>query len=458
MRRKIFCLFTCLIISTAICLAAANAETILKLNGISETTSSNFFLMHPDVKRADLEYHYYASTNEMITDFLLGSFDYDAFSIMSSSIDHQALMSKGYFLDLSSSEIISNAINDLYPAYAEQCVCDGKIYAIPTWTQLNLTIFSTAALEKTDFGEAKVPESFPEFLDFLEQWVDYLKDNPECSISVLGTYLGDESEYNAQSYTGFLVDWLLENYIMQKEYAGEELDFEDEELVALLNRCAQVGAELYDYDPATKATGSIVNSGTAVAFLNDENKHFLSLRLNNAQPKLISVYMSLYAVNAKTENPELCIELMESILQNNLAQNSAYLYQNAEPVPDPDYDASVAQQREFIQESENRLSRDDLTDDERDKLEYGLERQQAVLKDMLENENRKYIVSPSALATYRSYGDYLYVTKPGTFSNREDAKNFRQLKARFVGGQLTAEQLTQELTRIAKMIEAEQGE
>ena len=118
----------------------------------------------------------------------------------------------------------------------------------------------------------------------------------------------------------------------------------------------------------------------------------------------------------------------------------------------------MAQQREFIQESENQLSRDDLTDDERDKLEYGLERQQAVLKDMLENENRKYIVSPSALATYRSYGDYLFVTKPGTFSNSEDAKNFLQLKARFVGGQLTAEQLTQELTRVAKMIEAEQGE
>ena len=313
-------------------------------------------------------------------------------------------------------------------------------------------------LGQTDFGDVKVPESFPEFLDFLEQWVDYLKDNPDCSISVLGTYLGDESDYNEQSYTGFLVDWLLDNYIMQREYAGQELDFEDEELISLLNRCAQIGAELYDYDPATKATGSIVNSGTAVAFLNDENKRFMSLRLNDSQPKLISVYLSMYAVNAKTENPELCIELMESLLQNNLAQNSAYLYQNAEPVLDTEYDANVAQQQAFVQETENQLSRDDLTEDERDKLEYNLERQQAILNELLENENKKYKVSPSALETYRIYTDYLYVSVPSFFSTGDDAVNFRQLKSRFVGGQLTAEQLTQELTRVAKMIKAEEGE
>ena len=457
MREKIICLFSCLIICTVICLAGANAETILKLNGISETTSSNFFLTHTDVKRADLEYHYYASTNELITDFLLGSFDYDAFSLNSSIIDHQALMSKGYFLDLSSSEIISNAIDDLYPAYAEQCVYDGKIYAIPIHTQINYWAFYTPVLEQTDFGEVNVPSTFPEFLDFLDRWIEYLKGNPEGDVALIGMAgWGDASFYNEQSYTNFLVEQLLDNYIMQKEYAGEELNFEDSELVALLNRCAQIGAELYDYDPAVNCSKAIL-SQVVYAGVGSEYQ-FMSLRLNDTQPKLMTVYLSLYAVNAKTENPELCIELMESILQNNLAQNSAYLYQSAEPVLDPDYDASVAQQQDFIQESENQLSRDDLNDDERDKLEYGLECQQAILKDLLENENSKYIVSPSALANYRSYGDYLYVTKPGTFSNSEDAKNFRQLKSRFVGGQLTAEQLTQELTRVAKMITAEEGE
>ena len=448
--RFAMCLFCILMLSLP-----AKAETVLKLNGISIPES--FTSIHSDVKKADLEYHYYETTNEIITEFLLNSFTYDAFVIDTIDIDHQGLMSKGYLLDLSSSEIISNAINDLYPAYAEQCVYDGKIYAIPTHTQINYWAFYTPVLEQTDFGAFNVPSTFPEFLDFLERWIEYLKGNPEGDVALIGMAgWGDASFYNEQSYTTFLVEQLLDNYIMQKEYAGEELNFEDSELVNLLKRCAQIGTELYDYDPAVNCSKAIL-SQVAYAGVGPEYQ-FMSLRLNDAQPKLMTVYLSLYAVNAKTENPELCIELMESLLQNNLAQNSAYLYQNADPVPDPDYDASVAQQREFIQESENQLSRDDLTDDERDKLEYGLERQQAVLKDMLENENRKYIVSPSALATYRSYGEYLYVTKPGTFSNREDAKNFRQLKARFVGGQLTAEQLTQELTRVAKMIEAEQGE
>ncbi len=455
--KKMGC-FTCImvVLCALLCLPSATAETILKLNGIGETASSNFFSTHSDVKRADLEYHYYKSTNEIITDFLLDSFDYDAFDISTSSIDHQALMRKGYFLDLSSSEIISNAIHDLYPAYAEQCVYDGKIYAIPTHTQVNYWAMYMPVLEQTDFGTFDVPSTFPAFLDFLDQWVDYLKGNPEGDVALIGMAgWGDASFYNAQSYTTFLVEQLLDNYIMQKEYAGEKLNFEDSELVNLLNRCIKIGAELYDYDPAVQCSKAILRK-VVYAGVGSEYQ-FMSLRLNDNQPNLISVYLSLYAVNAKTENPELCIELMESLLQNNEPTSSAYLYQSAEPVLDPDYDANVARQQGFVQESEKQLSRDDLTDDERDQLEYGLERQKAGLQEMLENEEEKYKVSPTSLATYRSYGSYLYVTKPGTFSNSEDAKNFHQLKARFVGGQMTAEQLTQELTRVARMIEAEQG-
>ncbi len=451
--KHVCCLLLCLL-----CLLLslpANAETVLKLNGISIPES--FASIHPDVKKADLEYHYYETTNEIITEFLLNSFTYDAFGIETISIDHQALMSKGYLLDLSSSEIISNAIHDLYPAYAEQCVYEGKNYAIPTHTQINYWAFNTSILEQTDFGEVSVPSTFPEFLDFLDQWIDYLKGNPEGDVALIGMAgWGDASFYNEQSYTTFLVEQLLDNYIMQKEYAGEELNFEDSELVELLNRCARIGDELYDYDPAVQCSKAILRQ-VAYAGVGSEYQ-FMSLRLNDTQPKLMTVYLSLQAVNAKTENPELCIELMESLLQSNNSEFSAYLYQSAEPVLDPDYDANVARQQGFVQESERQLSRDDLTDDERDQLEYGLERQKAGLQEMLENEEEKYKVSPTSLATYRSYGNYLYVTKPGTFSNSEDAKNFRQLKARFVGGQMTAEQLTQELTRVAKMIEAEQGE
>lgn len=303
--KKLFCRITVLLLFCCLALPTVCAENtvlpniVLHLNGVSTSNVGDYFTLHPNVKIADDEYRDYTSTGEIITELLLDSFPYDIFKVHNLCIDYSVIIDKGYCLDLSSSEIIRNAIDRMYPAYTAACVKDGKIYAVPTNAQLNYTSFSTEALAETDFGEVTVPTTFPELLDFVEQWVEYLKDHPESNVALAGKRVwGDASFYHDYSYTQLLVETLLDCYIMQKEYAGESLNFNNDELIALLKRCSELGQALYQYDQGEKCTGSILCGVQSTVI--DLKYHVMPMRINESQPALITATLNVCAVSAKT--------------------------------------------------------------------------------------------------------------------------------------------------------------
>lgn len=435
--------------------SSAQAEITLKLNGVAVDSLGDFRTHNNNVILEEENYKYYSTTSELTSDLLIGAFDYDVFEMSNSRMDYRLIMEKGYCLDLSSSVVIQNAMQRLHPVFAQQCTMDGKIFAIPYAIQLNYIAISPSMLAKTGIEYVQIPSTFPEFLDFLELWILYLKDNPDCDVALLGmAHWGDASFYDADSYTTFLVDLLFENYMMQMEYAGKALAFNEEELLPLLNRCYQIGHELYLYDPGVQTKYSILQVVTNIALSDYE---YLSLRLNSNQPKLMQVFVNLYAANSETQNPELCIELMEALCLNNSPMYNTYMFQDAEPLLDPQYYSRVARMQELIQDTQHELNQDSLDASYRAELEYRLERQENNLQNLMENESEKYLVTLEELDWFRSHVDFLFVQMPGAFS-ANDVKNanaFKQLKMRYVMGQITAKELISELNRMAWMIEME---
>lgn len=444
-----------MLIALILSISSAQAEVTLKLNGVNTQYIGDFLKDHTNVNLEEENYKYYATTGELTSDLLLGTFDYDVFELSNSRMDYRVIMEKGYCLDLSSSEIIQNAMQRLHPVFAQQCVMDGKVYAIPHTVQLNYMAISPSVLEQSGIGDVDIPTTFPEFLDFLERWISHLKENPDCEVALLGmAYWGDPSFYNANSYTAFLVEQLLENYMMQKEYAGEAIAFDEAELIPLLDRCYQIGHELYLYDPGVQTKYSVLQ---VISNISTGDYDFLSLRLNSTQPKLMQIYVNLYAVNAETKNPELCIELMEALCLNNWPMYNTYLYQDAEPLIDPQYDSRLSKMQQLIQDTQRQLDNGTLDASYRAELEYRLERQQANLQKILENEDEKYLVTSEELDWFCSYVDCMFVQMPGAFdaNDVENANVFKQLKSRFVMGQISAKELVSELNRMAWMIEME---
>ncbi len=461
--KKLFCRITALLLFCCLALPTVCAENtvlpniVLHLNGVSTSNVGDYFTLHPNVKIADDEYRDYTSTGEIITDLLLDSFPYDIFKVHNLCIDYSVIIDKGYCLDLSSSEIIRNAIDRMYPAYTAACVKDGRIYAVPTNAQLNYTSFSTEALAETDFGEVTVPTTFPELLDFVEQWVEYLKDHPESNVALAGKRVwGDASFYHDYSYTQLLVETLLDCYIMQKEYAGESLNFNNDELIALLKRCSELGQALYQYDQGEKCTGSILCGVQSTVI--DLKYHVMPMRINESQPALITATLNVCAVSAKTAYPDACIELMEALVQNQDPYFANYLYQDGEAILYDGHDDDIALQESWIQYDEQMLASGTLDEVDRKEIEDDLEKRQQILKELTEDEDAKYLVTPSQMARYKETAQYAYVPMPGVFSNSEDRSTYYTLRKRYAQGQMTAEELVHELTRIAQMIEMENAE
>lgn len=446
-----------LLISLLFSMSAAQAETSIKLHGINMEHSGTFAAEHPNVRLVQDEYVFYETTGDLTSDLLLGAFDSDVFSMDNAFIDYRVIMEKGYCLDLSGSAVIQDAMKRLHPAFAQPCMMNGKIYAIPYSFQLNYMTISPATLAQSGIGDVEIPTTFPEFLDFLELWIEHLKKNPDCEVALLGSgYWGDPTYYYPDSYTGFLVDELLQNYIMQMEFTGESVTFDEGELIPLLERCYQIGQELYLYDPGVQVNNSILSMSGATVVRDGEE--FLSLRLNNSQPNLIPSYMDVYVINAETQNPEVCIELMEALCVNNQSHYTAYFYQDSEPLLDPQYDSRVENLQGLIQDTQRQLESGNIDATYRAELEYRLERQQANLQKLLENEDEKYLVTAAALNQFRSYADCIFVQMPGLFNANdvETAQAFKQLKKRFCTGQMSATELVKELNRMAWMIEMEQ--
>lgn len=448
------------LIMILLCLPTVHAEVSLRTNRVpvNEQTRITFSVLCPEVQVDAEDSTYFETSEGMITAFVAHTFPYDVFNL-ETTLDYASIMDKGYCLDLSGNEVIRSTIEKLYPVYYEQCVSEvGAIYAIPRTLQFNYCKLNTEVLAETGFELEQVPGTFPEFLDFLEAWVAFVQDEPTMTAIQGGAYWGDQSFYTSSSYTSLLVENLLSEYIMQKDWAGEPLRFSDPKLIALLERCKSVGADLYTYDAGYDGTDSIVNWGAVSSLGGPDSGEILFFRLSEEQPKLIQVVLSLIAAYAGTEHPEETIALMQALLENTADRFRPYFYQDEEPVLNPQYEAGLVGQQRAVEETKQKLAQDDLELSERDELTWQLESQQKLLDNLLYDEEEKYLVSPSRLARYREYVDTLYVLLPGVFNvNTEAGKTFRNLQARFCQGQMTAEELVKELDRIAEMVEMEEG-
>lgn len=158
---------------------------------------------------------------------------------------------------------------------------------------------------------------------------DAVDENPEPQISINNRWV--ESLYTEYSYTRWLTEMLIENYIMQLQYAGEPLRFENDTLVSLLERVKEVGEAIYYSEPVTKGSMQLIDNVSSNRWPKISDSGIISMRVNEEQPRLIKSYISMSAVKAGTEKEALAIELLEHLVTNIPDLNRALLYCEAEP-------------------------------------------------------------------------------------------------------------------------------
>lgn len=450
--KKTGCLLLTILVSMTL-VAVGYSETLVTYGGSFSEENIGFqtFLSdHPEVSLSWPDVVYYSSsafTNALLT----RDFNYDLFTWTTSQIDWQNLMDKGYCGDLSSSHILMEAVKKMHPNIARQAIHNGRLLAIPqrvnfvflqidedTWFEAGLTL-------------ENVPQSFPEFLNFLENWCDRIEESPEPTIRIIGSW--DSVTYTEASYTSWLTRLLLNEVFLQMSYAGEELYFDDLELLALVKQCDAVGKRIYHLESRNDALSLFDEVARGTWPTNHANIVFL--RQNDMQPKLMKASVSMWAINSLSSNQELSIELLEKVTLSARQLNSytaLFLYSDAQAQINPDYETDLAYWTDEINTVLAQLQDPDLDGESKANFEEMLIRNERALELV---ERKKWILHPDQLADYQASVDMLYFPIPNIFDSSQSSVELERLLNQFGNHQLTAEDFLNKLSRIARMMRLE---
>lgn len=458
-------LFACLCI-----LASAFADPIVIQNywAVNETNEGwkAFQAVHPDVRLADTELDKkgdrleYVNTDTFVSALLTQEFHADMLGLKNVYFDNRQLMKKGFLLDLSDSETLRAAVERMHPLIRQQVMHDGRIYALPTSVTLELLTVNKEVWEEEGFSISDLPDTITEWFDFLEAWCDRREADPRTDVSVFGPW--DTTVYSASTYPDLLTEWVIRNYIMQSQFAGEPLQFDETVLLPLLRRSKTIGTRLYQIEKQhlnqnSDTCGALLMETLPMHLWPRDSDALIYMRMNEQQPKLIRAYIDMTAVSAATAHPALCVELLEHIAQHpdQIASDTVLLYQDAVDMKDPNYEPDRARAQADVNRVTEQLKDEKLETGTREELEKELKKYQKMLASY-DDESKKYIQTPAQVADYKQHADQLFFSVPGVFAYGTDAEtNLTELQRRFAAGQITAEQMLKELNRMARMVQLE---
>ena len=457
--------------------AAASGETLYVRTGNEEGREA-FRAKHPEmtveiVSASEFDTHN-LTTAELSERLLAGEVNCDTYNIYTDAQDMKAMIDKGLVMDMSSSQIITDAVNRMWPSIRDQVLVDGKIYGVPQDTHVDVLICHKEEFQKAGYSEADVPHSFDEMLDFLEKWIIRSEEEPQ-SIQVQNMW-GYET-YNKYTYTQWLVDMLIEQYILQLQYAGEPLRFDDPALAEYLERCAAIGAKLAEIEDFDEPQPTLFENTQARFYWGDVDTWSAVTSIHEGQPRLLKAHLWLAVVNTASQRPELAVEYLEDCVQQTTTDGfeGRYLFTDVKPIKNAVYEEAMRWQSAKVAMATDRLngamkeldsyidmsllsaeSQDKIRslyqkiqDEETADLRGDLEKWQSMLDHAIAHE---YDFSPEQIEDYAKFAPTMFFPAPNVINGSyEGINNLRKLEKRFAKGQIDARQLCEELNRMAEM-------
>ena len=446
-----------------LCPSPCRAETLTLISHAQDETLKRFQEMHPEIT-LQKDYFFsdqYLTGDQLFADMLTRQFQYDHFQLFCSQYDLLRLMEKGYLLDLTDDPTIAGLLSRMYPNILEQVSLNGRIYAVPRGLYFHIDAVDPEGWAAAGLSPEDVPKSFEGWLDFLDAWCDRIEQAPEDGIRVIWGF--DDALYNSATYASSLIQTLLSDHIMQLQYAGESLHFDDSTLVSLLERARDAGTRLYQleqpyitWDHEGKHFGlwsTMAGSGFPA-----DMRYVIFSRLTDDQPALMPASMSVYAGYAASKVPQAVTDLMALDAQAELADprfGTFYLYPEIQPRTADHWEERRDDLLASIAELEKALQKPGLSHETQEDLTIQLSRARDSY-DLIMTDGQRYLYSPAQYENYHQYEAALFFTRPSVLSPGTAAYlSMDQLIRRYAAGQMTTDQFVYELDHMARIMELE---
>lgn len=444
-----------------LCIHPAQAITIKSAGLNLEYENQNvtqFLNEHPEISLVTTDWNYF-TTLELTTKLTTGTLDGDFYVLKGDMINRETLMSKGFCLDLSSSEILMDYLSDMYPHIAEQLTYDGCLFAWPTdiafsYMRIDPTVWEEAGLSYRD-----IPDTFPKFLDFLEQWCNHLENDDTSSFHIMGGINGYDEMFSNDDdsiYVDWLLTLLIEECVTQQQLAGEEtIQFDDENIRALIKRCVSVGRRVYQVESqyCAEDKGLFIDVSGSMEWPNRSDA-VVYLRLNESQPRVIRANLGMLLISPDTAYSKQCIELLEHYADNpwGVLPYDQYFYREAQPRIMPGWEEDIVQVEAAIERIQQQLEDNSLTGNSRVSIENELAYYQNELQWLDKN---KWALAPETLEDYQDNIGMILFPTPMVLTDQDGNSQITKLRMQVSRGTISVDQFIQKLCAISTMIQQE---
>lgn len=427
-------------------IAGADEEVQLKIGYWDERSeiAQDFMKKYPHVKISGGNMNA-RTTDDLISAFLTGDFDYDVFPLFSVQYDLQPLMNKGYLADLSDSEKIREYVSEMRQDVISMVSRGEQIYALPYGLLIEYMVYHPDTWAEAGLSTEDVPNTFPQLLSFLEKWTS--SEHP--GYCVCGQF--DETVYTENRYTEWLLNLLFENDMMQKSYEKKDMEFTDPALLEMMERCKEVGAKLYRLEP-------IPNQGKALFTIGEssigEVQNMVSLRLEESQSRLVKSYLWTVAVNEDSKVKPTATDFALSLMDKESALTT-FLFSAPQSIPNRETEQLLMEAEEQKDALLDKLGQKGLSAEAKVKLQEELDSLNLQIQEYEKDENRYYITADQVKG-FLNQIDGLYIETPGPLSvGSENAQLLNQWIGSYAAGIISAEQMLQRMNEISWMMQME---
>lgn len=368
----------------------------------------------------------------------------DVYEMRMDSGFFEALRDKGYLLDLTSNEDLSASIKHMYPELTNAINTDSGLWALPTALSAEGAMgYDLDSLAAIGWSEEDMPHTYGELMTFIARWQEELADEyPDKRL------FSEPWDLYAE-----LFDSILTAQMLYCERESIPLTFDTPTLCALLEQLESLRPLLDDMEDSwamTDGDASILIRGYQPLLSQygaSSNRKPLVLALDEETAPALPVTMNVMVINRASENSDLAMELLSYTAEHSSADFLTNVTPaRYEPIEVYRYAQKLEAAQADVAAVEDAITKTDPAD--RDELESSLEAARIRLQEV---EQNRWSVTVDDIAEYRAtVAPYLVVSTSSSVAVM--SSETRNLRQRFVDGQLNPEQFLKELDRMVSMM------
>ncbi len=294
---------------------------------------------------------------------------------------------KGMFTDLGQSAVLAQNAQSLYPALYEAVVYEGQLAAWPMNVQSFLHVQETGILDRYGLSS---PETFDGLMDLIPRLAegDMLADNGLCVFDTM-----------ACTKEG-LLKYFTRQYLLALKKDGVRLTFD---MDLFRHMAGRILSEAPDTDPVPLKTGEESPLFTLAAVAGGISEDMRPpFRLSENDPA-IETLVQVAVVNPFSPRREEAIRYLEFCARQRDEQSYFYYADMREPWPDHYAQDELYRLNQALDREKSRQ----VKPEEEKARQEEIARLQA---DIARNEERKYAVTPEAIAHYHRLAERFVVS------------------------------------------------